>query len=61
MKLYIVHIFPPDTDEENSFFGVFDSEEKYKKALEEAGEEIDFEFEDGTYEVKTTELNYWGF
>ncbi len=59
MALYIVYIYPPDSDEETAFFGVFDSEKKYQKALEEAGEELDFEFEEGTYEVIKAKLNKW--
>ena len=58
MKLYVIHIYPPDDYEiDDTFFGVFDSKEKYQKALQTYGAEIDFEFEDGTYDVYETKLN----
>lgn len=57
MKLHVIYIYPPDTDDENNFFGVFDSKEKYLQALKEFGKEIEFDFEEGTYDVTETELN----
>jgi hypothetical protein len=58
MKLYIVYAYGPDMYEgDDALFGVFDSKEEHTKALQKFGKEIDFEFEDGTFEVREVTLN----
>lgn len=57
MKLYILYLDNPDTNEYDQFVGVFDSIEKCKQEILKLSEEIDCELTENDYEVSEKELN----